>query len=268
MKTQENGFTIIELLVALLLAAIVTTAAMALYTTQHKQLLVQDEVSDMQSNIRAATTELANRVRMAGYKLPDFLTAIEASNTNPDTITITFDAGPANDIQIEHDMPQPSSELRCDGHSLEGIVDNDWLYIYDPFTKTGEFFLATQIQYSSSNIQHNTMSLSKRYPTGSKLLKIDRLKYYIDQSDPNHPCLMKKRGGDAAQVYADNITGLNFSYVLSSGVVVDAPPICDMVREVIITVNARNDKMDDEFQNTYRFRVLTTSVRVRNLGVN
>lgn len=268
MTKANKGFTIVELLVALLLAAIVTSAAMALYITQHKQLLVQDQVSDMQSSVRAATAELATKVRMAGYKVPDGMPSIVAQNSNPDTILISFDAGETGDIQIEHEMPRPSAELRCDGHDLHGLNDNDWIYIYDPFARVGEFFLATNVQYASSHIQHNTMPLSRIYPRGSKILKINRFKYYVDSSNPNHPNLMVQVGSDAAQIYAENITGLNFSYVLSSGAIVDNPPICDMVREVIITVNARNDKVDNEFQSQYRYRTLTTRVKVRNLGVN
>lgn len=248
MTKASKGFTLVELLVALLLAAIVTSSAMALYITQHKQLIIQDEVSDMQSSIRAATAELANKVRMAGYKVPEGLPAIIAKNTNPDTIQIAFDSDLTDDVQIEHAMPRPSAELRCDGHDISGLNDNDWIYIYDPFTKTGEFFQATHIQYASSNIQHNTMTLSKAYPQGSKVMKISRFKYYVDGSDLNHPKLMVQIDGFAPVVYADNITNLNLSYLLSSDAVVDSPPIADMVREVIITVNARTDKVDDDFK--------------------
>jgi hypothetical protein len=165
-------------------------------------------------------------------------------------------------------MPQPSAELRCDGHDLTGINDNDMLYIFDNNTKTGEFFLVTNVQYASYHIQHNTMSLSKSYPLGSKVLKLRRFKYYVDRTDVDHPNLMVQIDGQAAEVFAENITNLNLSYVLSSGVVVDVPPVVDMVREVIIRVDARSDKADNEFQNQYRTRTLSTRVRVRNLGVN
>ena len=75
--------------------------------------------------------------------------------------------------------------------------------------------------------------------------------------------------GSPAQIYAENITNLNLTYELSSGAVVDVPPVADMVREVVITVNARTDKADSEFSaRQYRTRALSTRVKVRNLGVN
>jgi hypothetical protein len=49
---------------------------------------------------------------------------------------------------------------------------------------------------------------------------------------------------------------------------VDVPVLADMIREVIITIDARNNNRDPDFQNQYRTRELTTRVKVRNLGVN
>jgi prepilin-type N-terminal cleavage/methylation domain-containing protein len=262
-----DGFTMVELLVALLLAAIVTSASMALYTTQQKQFLVQDQISDMQSSIRAATGELAEKVRQAGFKVPPSIVAISGSNTNPDSISIAYDAGTVGNIQIEHAMTQVSGDLRCDGHDLTGLYDNDWLYIFDPSANTGEYFIATSIQYATSLIQHAS-NLGRAYPLGSKILKIRRFEYYIDQTDPNHPNMMIKANGNAAQIYAENITNINFTYILSSGASADVPLVPDMIREVKITVQARNDKTDNEFFSQYRTRILTTRVKVRNLGVN
>ncbi len=263
----NRGFTLIELLIALFLAGIITSAAMSVYITQHKQLLVQDDISDMQAGIRAAAVELSTQIRMAGYNVPDGIPELEAYNTNPDTIVITYDSADIQGLQIEHDMPQPSSELRCDGHDLSGLNDNDWVFIYDPSTNDGEFFEISHVQYGASHIQHNTMPLQRRYPAGSLIIKLNRFKFYIDDSDTDHPNLMVWAPGMGAQVYAENITSLNVQYVLASGALVDVPPTPDMVREVIIDIDARTDKADDEFETPYRTRSLTTRVKVRNLGV-
>ncbi len=263
----NRGFTIIELLIALFLAGIVTSAAMGIYITQHKQLMVQDDISDMQASIRAAAVELSTQIRMAGYNVPGSIPKLEAYNTNPDTIVITYDSGAIEGLQLEHDMPQPSAELRCDGHDLSGLYDGDWVFIYDPDSSSGEFFEITEVQYASSHIQHRTMRLSMRYPAGSWVIKLNHFKFYIDDSDSTHPNLMVWAPGMGAQVYAENITSFNIQYVLSTGAVVDVPPTPDMVREVIINLDARTDRADDEFETPYRTRSLTTRAMVRNLGV-
>ncbi|MEE9554437.1 MAG: prepilin-type N-terminal cleavage/methylation domain-containing protein [candidate division Zixibacteria bacterium] len=271
LKKSDNrlaGFTLLELLISAFLAVIVTSAAMGIYITQHKQMLVQDEISDMQANIRAAAVELATNIRMCGYNVPFNIPKLEAYNTNPDTIVITFDAGNLENVVLEWPMPQVSAELRCDHHDLSGIYDGDWIYIYDPLENTGEWFEITHVQYGSSHIQHNTMALDHEYPTGSLVLKMNRFKYYVDNTDPEHPNLMIEAPGMGAQVYAENITDLNFRYVLSSGAVVDVPPDEEMVREIIINIGARTNSGDDEFAADYRTRDLETRVKVRNLGLN
>jgi len=191
---------------------------------------------------------------------------LAAFNTNPDTIAISYDGGALEGVTINHPMPQPSAELRCDG-DISGLNDDDWVYIYDPVADSGEFFLVTHVQAAAGHIQHNTMPLSRNYPVGSQVIMMNQFKYYIDNTDPNHPNLMMWTPQDGAQVYAENITNLNFRYVLSSGAVVDIPPIADMVREVIIEIDGRTDQADDEFLSDYRTRILDTRVKVRNLGM-
>jgi hypothetical protein len=256
-----------EILIAVLLAGLITSAAMALYLTQRKQLFVQEEVGDMQANIRAAMAELSTRIRMAGYNVPDGIQAISAINSNPDTITLVYDSDLLHGVQIEHTMPDQSAELLCDGHDLNGLNEGDWAFIYDPNTKTGEFFLVTQIE-DSDQIRHDTMPLNKPYPAGSKVMKLNRYKYFVDRTDANHPNLMVQYDFYAPAVYAENITNLDFRYQLSSGAMVDVPPDAYMVREVSTTVQARSDRPDEDFETSYRTRSLNARVKVRNLGSN
>ncbi|UCC80924.1 MAG: prepilin-type N-terminal cleavage/methylation domain-containing protein [Candidatus Zixiibacteriota bacterium] len=265
-RYKISGFTLIELLIAVLLAAIVTSAAMGIYVAQHKQLIVQDEVTDMQANIRAAAVELTSKIRMAGYKVPEGIPKLEASDTNPDTITITYDSGGFEDVIIEHAMPQPSAELRCDGHDISALHDGDWVFIYDPTADSGEFFLVTEVQVAAAHIQHNTMPLSRLYPAGSYVIMMNQFKYYIDNSNPDHPNLICWTHRTGPQVFAENITDLNFQYILANGQVVDVFLDEDMVREVVLTIDARTDKRDLEFHTEYRTRGLDTRVKVRNLG--
>jgi hypothetical protein len=262
------AFTVVELLIALLLAAIITSASLALYITQQKQLIVQSDISDMQGSLRAAASELGTKIRMAGYKLPDGFPCIVAHNTNPDTIEIIANALSMDGFRIEHAMPMPSSELRCDGHDISALHSGDTLYIYDPTTMSGEFFTASEIQVASSNIQHNTDELSRCYPQGSLIFKVTSFKYFIDSTDPLHPNFMYMQGGGPAQIYAENISSLNLQYVLSSGAIVDQPTLTYMVREVLINIVGITSKADNEFFTPYRNRSLTTRVKIRNLGDN
>lgn len=263
----STGFSLLEALIAMILAGVVMTAIFKVYVNQHKNWGQQEQIIDMQQNARAAIDELTRQIRMAGFGLPLQLDGIEAYNTDPDTIILNY-AADGCQAPIEHAMPNVSSELRCDGHDVSCFWDGQWVYIFDPDSGGGEFFEITQVQTASSHIQHNTMDLSRTYDAGAILLALTRVKFFIDRSDTLHPNLMIELPGQNPQVYAENITDLQFQYVMKNGAVVDQPPIPEDVRQVIIFVSARtNDKDIDLPGQPYRTRTITSAVNVRNLDV-
>lgn len=264
---NQNGMALVELLVALVITGVITWAGYSIYLTQHESWLIQEQISNMQQNARVAMYELRTKVRMAGYSLPGGREPLYAANTNPDTITIVFQNEINCEATIEHAMPQPSSELRCDGHDVSCFNENTWAYIYDPSADTGEYFWITHVQVASSHIQHNTMDLSRRYPVGSIVMYMDMYKFYIDTTDSNHPNLIRQGVGETPQVYAEDIEDLQFRYGMANGVFVDVPPAASVVREVTIALTARTERKDLQFQGKYRRRTLTSSVKVRNLGL-
>lgn len=261
------GVSVLEALVALILAGIVTTAVFKVYVNQHKNWNTQEQVTDLQQNARAAIDELTRQIRMAGFELPIQLDGIEAHNTNPDTIIITYATGGC-DAQIEHKMPNPSSELRCDGHDVSCFYDGQWAYIFHPDSGGGEFFEISHVQMGSSHIQHNTMALSQAYDQGAILLSLEQVKFFIDNSDTAHPNLMMQLPGRNAEVYAENISDLQFTYKMKNGAMVDTPAIPKDIREVNISLTARTNDPDSEFpSDPYRHRVFSSSVNLRNLDI-
>jgi len=261
----QSGFTLIELLIGVLMASIVTYAAMSLYITQHKQMIVQDQIADMQANTRAAAEVIANAVRKAGMNAPKSA-AIGTADTNPDTISVMYDSGTLDDVQIEYAMPTTSAELRCDGHDLSGVAEEDWIYLYDPYTDVGEFLQVTHVQ-NSDHLQHNSMPTTRLYPAGTRVIKVNQIKFYIDQSNPDHPTLMLQTIGSQPQPFAENIIDLNFRYYLTSGAIVTQTNTPELIRMVEIDVVGRTDDPDAEFFTDYRTRNFTLRVKVRNLDL-
>jgi type IV pilus assembly protein PilW len=67
MLRKRSGFTLVEILVALALAGIVSAAVYNVYISQNKSYVVQDRVAEMQQNLRAAMYMMKREIRMAGY---------------------------------------------------------------------------------------------------------------------------------------------------------------------------------------------------------
>lgn len=262
-----RGISFIEIMVALALTGIITTAIMRLYVTQHRNYMVQDDITDMQQNVRSSIDEITRNLRMAGYDIPNDLKPIEAYNTNPDTIVITFhDDG--CDTYLSAPMPQPSAELKC-GTALDCFYGGQWVYIYESDSAKGEWFMITHVQNDAKHLQHRTMKLTRKYGANALIFGIVRVKYYIDNTtDPEHPKLMRQLFGQTPQVFAENISDLQFKYVSKTGSIEDAPTLIDNLREVRVSIvgHSNNPEYDDLGQETIRNRSFQTSIYMRNIG--
>ncbi|UCE65969.1 MAG: hypothetical protein JSU85_14115 [Candidatus Zixiibacteriota bacterium] len=265
-KKSQSGLTVVELLVGLIAGSVVMYAAMSLYISQHKQIIVQEQIADMQSNIRAATEVIARAVRNAGYNILGGLSAIETHNSNPDTIVITYDSGKLVNVRLEQAMPQTSSDLNCQDHDLSALPENASVYIYDTLANVGEFFLASRTMTAPSRIRPAN-PLSRIYPAGSIIISMNRVRFFIDRSISEHANLMLQSFGSNPEVFAENIIDLNFRYFMADGSIVTQTSTPENIRMVEIDVVGRTDLSDDDFITDYRARNFTLRVKVRNLDL-
>ena len=264
---RQKGTSLLEVLIALAITGVVTLAVFKAYVVQHRHYIVQEDVTDIQQNARAAIEEMTKHVRMAGYDLPMGLTAIEPSNTNPDTITLTYHTD-ACDTYLSAPMPLPSAELKC-GTDISCFYDGQWVYIYEAAVGIGEWFVISHVQAAAFHLQHNTMVLSRVYGADSDVLAMVQVKFFIDTSDAYHPNLMVQYVGHNPQVYAMNIADLQFQYEMKNGSILDEPVLAGDIREVLISITGRSNSPDPEAPDTadvYRYRDFATSVSLRNLG--
>lgn len=63
----ESGFTIIEVMIALLISGLVIAAVYSAFRSQQDSYLAQEQVVEMQQNIRAGVDLMAREIRAAGY---------------------------------------------------------------------------------------------------------------------------------------------------------------------------------------------------------
>ena len=91
---KHAGFTILELLIAALLTSIIATAAFSFFIRTNEQYLSQDDISEMQQNVRASIQNITRELRMAGYCITDTTIiplAIDSLSGLTDTLTIRRD---------------------------------------------------------------------------------------------------------------------------------------------------------------------------------
>ena len=67
---EERGFTLIEVMVAVVLAAIVAAAAFTILTTTNKAVKANEQVVGAQQNVRIAMELLSRDIKMAGFGNP------------------------------------------------------------------------------------------------------------------------------------------------------------------------------------------------------
>ncbi|MBL7203977.1 MAG: prepilin-type N-terminal cleavage/methylation domain-containing protein [Desulfobacteraceae bacterium] len=66
-KEKDSGFTLIELLIAMALALVVITSLSSAFISQRKTYAVQEQITEMIQNARAALDMISREVKMAGY---------------------------------------------------------------------------------------------------------------------------------------------------------------------------------------------------------
>ena len=104
-KNKENGFTLVELLIAMTIGLIILTALSSTFLMQRKIYDVQEQVAEMVQNARAAMDMMSREIRMAGYAptgyVPTGGTMQRSDPTGVKFVGIPYDA---NKLQIYADL--------------------------------------------------------------------------------------------------------------------------------------------------------------------
>jgi prepilin-type N-terminal cleavage/methylation domain-containing protein len=107
-SNQDKGFTLMELLIAALLTVIISSAALTFYVRANQQYFSQEDISEMQQCARASLQEIVKQTRMAGFGIPDSVSAVEIDSIagSPDTLTIHRDT-----FEIKYYVNIPNDSL-------------------------------------------------------------------------------------------------------------------------------------------------------------
>ncbi|HDZ90623.1 MAG TPA: prepilin-type N-terminal cleavage/methylation domain-containing protein [Deltaproteobacteria bacterium] len=91
---REPGFTLLELLIAMAIALVVITSIASAFISQRKTYAVQEQISEMQQNARAAMDIMSREIRMTGYGVPRPQPAADLSYWIDWVSGVTMDSNP------------------------------------------------------------------------------------------------------------------------------------------------------------------------------
>lgn len=268
---QENGVTLVEMLVAMTIGLVVMAAIYSTYTSQQQQYLVQEQVSGMQQNLRASVYFIARETRMAGYdpgQGGNFgITDIKLDGNGDSTLTFTADFD--------------------DSGTIPGAGDTIAYSIFD-FGGDGITDLARNDGGGNQLLAQGVESLGLAYAfdqDGDGELDTSaggNVIWAVDTNGDNQLDLNLDTDGDGRIDINDDTTAGNG--VLEGVALVGTPvPLAD-IRAVKIWILARTDQVIRGFHDTdsyvvgrrvitpagddnrFKRRLLTTTVRCRNLN--
>ena len=87
MNTNDRGFTLVELMIAMVVGMVVLGAVYALFTAQSKHLATQEQLAELHQNARAAMDIMVREISMAGYNQTTAPATITAVNRCTGTTT-------------------------------------------------------------------------------------------------------------------------------------------------------------------------------------
>jgi type IV pilus assembly protein PilW len=146
----DQGFTLLELLVVILILGVVMAGVYSVYSSQQKSFLIQEDVAEMQQNLRAAMFSMVREIRLAGCNPTGKATAgivtatattisvtMDISGNNPNVDPPDGDTGDANEA-VTYALMDPDGDGindlgRNTGGGLQPVASNldaiDFVYL-------------------------------------------------------------------------------------------------------------------------------------------
>jgi prepilin-type N-terminal cleavage/methylation domain-containing protein len=242
---REQGFSLLEMLVAMTVMLGVTAGVFSLMNPAQGTFAAQPEVSDMQQRLRVAADSLYKDLVMAGngayqgsmsgslmYVFAPVMPFRQGSvNDDPpgtfktDTVTLVYvpptfaqtslstKSPSLNSVEIGVNPEPGCPDLQND--PLCGFKQGMVVLMYDD-SGNYDLMTITNVQDNAMHLQHNLdkLSYTEYQPFKTKIVQANYFEYYLKTDNVNGIYqLMFYDGSGAPDVpIADNVVGLNFDY--------------------------------------------------------
>ena len=272
---KEKGLTLIELLIALVISTLLIAGLYRTFINQQKTYTVQEQVVDMQQNVRAAINRMMTEIRMAGfgkvsmvlpvsYSTGTFNNVVNLNTPTAGSLTIVSSVGETSALSAEGGVGQNqiivSTLMDGQGNPLFDTSNKKYLSIGGL-----ETHIITSIDSGTKTITLNG-PLGFYHPVGTPVYIVKALSYQI-ASVNGIPTLMRDENmGDGPQPQADNVEDLQFTYLDAN----ENPTVNPLdIRIIRVALRARTERQDPDLNNGdgYRRRQIASNIHLRNMGI-
>ena len=270
---NQNGVTLIELLIALVISTFLIAAIYRTFIGQQKTFTSQEQVVDVQQNIRIAIGNMMREIKMAGFGnitmvLPATINGTIYTNiVNPDTpaanaLTILSATNPGSTLTTEGGVSQSqivvSTLTDSQGNQLFDTTNRKYISIGGV-----ESNIITAVNSGTKTLTL-TGPLGFKHEVGTPVFTIRALSYQVVVE--NGIPVLKRNDGGGSQPEADGIETLQFQYLDSNGNVTATPANIRIIR---VSLTAKTNVQDPDYKEGggYRRRQIASNIHLRNMGI-
>ncbi len=211
-----GGFTLIEMMIAVAVAAGISAATFSVYRVQQRSYLMQEQIVDLQQNVRAFLFFIEKDLRMAGYD-PRKTSCAGFLIANPYEVVFTADLGrPKGSSGAGVDCKLTGCDNMPDGEIIGSPCTN---CVVETIRYALKSTTAAPVSASGTNTGQVTVA--------GKTTSVHKTFNGTTGTDPNNP----------AQDVVENVEALEFLYNLSNGTAVTVAAGTDLARIRSVTVS-------------------------------
>jgi prepilin-type N-terminal cleavage/methylation domain-containing protein len=267
---QNKGITLIELLVALVITGILVSAVYRTFIGQQKTYAVQEQVVDMQQNVRAGINRMMREIRMAGFGNVSMLLPVTIGGRTFNNV-VNLDTPAAGALTIVSGMgfTALTGIPATNQITVNSLTDSQGNTLFD--TGGRRYVSIGGVEsYAITNIVGTTLTLggnlTYNHPVGTPVFAIRAISYQVGMVDGRPTLLRNENTGAGAQPLVDNIPNLLFGFLDFNGNPTANPPD---IRIVQVTMTARTNDSDPDYKSGggYRRRTIASNVHLRNMGL-
>lgn len=270
-RGSKKGFALVELLIVMVIMGLVVAAIYSLHQSSQRSAYTQDEVVEVQQNLRVAMDQIARDLYMARFLVRE--THAPLSEAAATAMTIRTTAIKRRTARIASDFISPSGtgtvkeDIEIESADMVDLFESgDYVRIVRPSSKdqpldrvftvyskdrTGPHLdlvgfneavkfkkedLIFQVLDDNADGDDDPNTPASTLPSTLKFTST--IRYFLEDDpesdDANMQLLKRETSGSGAEIVAMKVTALEFKYLLEGGSETDSPSATE--REEIVAV--------------------------------